>query len=55
MCEWPLWKKSYGQLNENKIVHPCVCVCLHVNKVYKINGSLVGLSKLDKNNCLYSH
>ena len=34
----------------------CVCVCvLNVNKVYQINGSMVGRSKLDKNNCLYLH
>ena len=26
-------EKSYGQLNENKIVHN-MCVCLNVNKVY---------------------
>ena len=26
--------KSYGQLNENKIVHTCVCVCLNVNRVF---------------------
>ena len=32
-----------------------VCVCLHVNKVYQINGSMVGRSKLDKNNCHYLH
>ncbi len=44
-----LWRKySGGQLNENRIVCPCVCVCLHVNKVYQINGSIVGQSKEDK-------
>ena len=26
-----------------------VCVCLHVSKVYQINGSIVGRSKEDKN------
>ncbi len=26
-----------------------MCVCLHVNKVYQINGSIVGRSKEDKN------
>ena len=41
-------KYSYGQLNENKIVRPCVCVCLHVSKVYWNNASIVGRSKEDK-------
>ena len=26
----------------------CVCVCLHISKVYQINGSIVGRSKVDK-------
>ena len=42
-------KYSYGQLNENGIVRPCVCVCVCVDKVYQINGSIVGRSKEDKN------
>ena len=27
-------EKGYGQLDENKIVHTCVYVCLNVNKIY---------------------
>ena len=42
MCERPLEKFSYGQLNENRVIHMCVCVCLHVNKVYQIKDSMVG-------------
>ena len=30
MCERPLWKYSYGQLNENMVVHARVCVCVCV-------------------------
>ena len=48
LCTSGLCRKySCDQLNENRIVHPCVCVCLHVNKVYQINGSIVGRSKED--------
>ena len=43
MRERPCKKYSCGQLNENRIVHPCV------SKVYKINRSIVGRSKEDKN------
>ena len=53
------WKMKIGLKNENRVVHTCVCVCvcvcLYVNKIYQINGSMVGRSKLDKNNCLYLH
>ena len=50
-------KYRFGQLNENRIVCPCVCVCgyLHVNKVYQINGSIVGWSKEDKNLTLLTY
>ena len=33
-------EKSYIQLNENEIVHD-VCACLNVNKVCRMNGSMV--------------
>ena len=32
-----------------------VCVCLYVNKVYQINGSIVGRSKEDKNLTLLTY
>ena len=46
-------KYSCGQLNENMIVRPCVC--LHVNKVYQINGSIIGRRKEDKNLTLLTY
>ena len=43
LCTSGLCRKySYGQLNENRIVRPCVC--LHVSKVYWNNASIVGRS-----------
>ena len=36
-------KKGYGQLDENKIVHTCVCVCLNVNTGW--NDKIVVLKK----------
>ena len=24
--KWPLWKIQFGQLDENKIIHTCVCI-----------------------------
>ena len=33
MCEWSLYKYSYGQLNKNKIVHTSECVYMLIKSI----------------------
>ena len=46
-CAYVYRKYSNGQLNKNVICSPA-CACVHVGKVYWINVSRIGQSKVDK-------
>ena len=50
------WLAEVSWIKIIVFTYMCGYMCVYmndVNKVYQINGFMVGRSKLDKNNCLY--